>query len=165
MTPSRSTSPVVHDRWDTNLYRGYVSFRLRLPTRCRAPPSLATQYPATGLLLEREFRTFEEREEGGERVYTPVVPLIRSLANFGLPENESGKTQGNETLVMRVTVPAHSQSWGVNISPEKHSDFTDVFFHFNPRRRFVAMNNREDNIWGQQVLAAFFGARRGHLYG
>lgn len=102
------------------------------------------------MLLKQEFRTFEEGEEDGERAYTPVDPLVRNLTNFGLADGDVGKKH-HETLVMRVTVPAHSQSWGVNICPKEHSDFTEILFHFNPRRRFVAMNNREDNNWGQQV--------------
>lgn len=85
-------------------------------------------------------------------MYVPVEPLVRELTNFGLPDPDGGKKQLNETLVMRITVPAHSQSWGINISPQDHRDFEEVLFHFNPRRRFVAMNNREDNIWGQQVI-------------
>lgn len=52
---------------------------------------------------------------------------------------------------MRVTVPPDSSSWGVNIGPKNHNNFTDTLFHFNPRRRFVAMNNRKADIWGQQV--------------
>lgn len=116
-------------------------------------PLFFSQYPASGLLLKREFRSFEESEEDGERVYVPVDPLIRNLTNFGVAESDGvGKKQGHETLVMRITVPPHSQSWGINIGPSKHSDFSEVLFHFNPRRRFVAMNNRENNIWGQQVM-------------
>lgn len=113
-------------------------------------PPFPPQYPSSGLLLKQEFRTFEEGEEDGERAYTPVEPLVRNLTNFGLADGEGGKKH-HETLVMRVTVPAHSQSWGVNICPKEHSNFAEILFHFNPRRRFVAMNNREDNIWGQQV--------------
>lgn len=113
--------------------------------------SLPRQYPATGLVLRQEFRTFVEGEEDGERVYVPEDPLIRGLTNFGVTEGDGGKKPFHETLVMRVTVPPHSQSWGVNICPKEHSDFAEVLFHFNPRRRFVAMNNREDNVWGQQV--------------
>lgn len=116
---------------------------------CVVPP-FPSQYPSSGLLLKQEFRTFEEGEEDGERAYTPVDPLVRNLINFGLADGDGGKKH-LETLVMRVTVPAHSQSWGVNICPKEHSDFAEILFHFNPRRRFVAMNNREDNIWGQQV--------------
>lgn len=111
------------------------------------------QYPASGLLLKRDFRSFEQGEEDGERVYTSVDPLVRDLSNFGLSDSDGTKNmQLNETLVMRVTVPPHSQSWGVNICPKLHSNFEEVLFHFNPRRRFVAMNNRDDNIWGQQVF-------------
>lgn len=114
-----------------------------------------SQYPASGLLLRDEFRTFIEIERDGERVYEPVEPLVRLLKNFGVADG-TASTDGivrkqHETLVMRVTVPAHSRSWGINISPKNHKDFEEIVFHFNPRRRFVAMNNRESNIWGQQV--------------
>lgn len=115
------------------------------------------QYPASGLLLRDEFRTFIEVESEGERVYEPVEPLVRLLKNFGIADG-AGSTDGiakkqlYETLVMRVTVPAHSRSWGINICPKNHKNFEEILFHFNPRRRFVAMNNRESNIWGQQVL-------------
>lgn len=86
-------------------------------------------------------------------MYTSVEPLVKGLSNFGLSDGDGTKNmQLNETLVMRVTVPPHSQSWGVNICPKLHSEFGEVLFHFNPRRRFVAMNNRDDNIWGQQVF-------------
>ena len=119
-------------------------------------PSLRnSQYPASGLLLRDEFRTFIEIERDGERVYEPVEPLVRLLRNFGIADGATDglpKKQQFETLVMRVTVPAHSRSWGINICPKNHKDFQEIVFHFNPRRRFVAMNNREENIWGQQVL-------------
>lgn len=116
-----------------------------------------SQYPASGLLLRDEYRTFAEIEKEGERVYEPLDPLIRLLKNFGIPDNNSGadgvvKKQFHETLVMRATIPAHSTSWAINICPKDHKDFEEILFHFNPRRRFVAMNNREGNIWGQQVL-------------
>ena len=120
------------------------------------------QYPASGLLLRDEFRTFVERDDdAGERVYEPVEPLVRLLKNFGIADSGNagdgvGKKQLYETLVMRVTVPAHSSSWGINICPKDHKDFEEIAFHFNPRRRFVAMNNREANIWGQQVWTLFF---------
>lgn len=122
-----------------------------------APPRLSfvvgrlRQYPISGLLLIREFRSFQEGEEDGERAYLPVDPLVRDLTNFGLPDAPGIKKPFHETLVMRITVPPHSQSWGINISPQDHHNFEEVLFHFNPRRRFVAMNNREDNVWGQQV--------------
>eukprot|EP00903_Cladosiphon_okamuranus_P008036 g7751.t1 len=113
------------------------------------------KYPASGLLLRDEFRTFIEVERDGERIYEPVEPLVRLLKNFGIADGAGSsdglpKKQQYETLVMRVTVPAHSRSWGINISPRNHKDFEEIVFHFNPRRRFVAMNNRESNIWGQQ---------------
>ncbi len=117
--------------------------------------TLSSQYPASGLLLREEFRTFVEVEDaGGERVYEPVEPLVRPLKNFGIADGSDGggkKQQLYETLVMRVTVPAHSQSWGINICPKDHKGFEDIVFHFNPRRRFVAMNNRDANMWGTQV--------------
>lgn len=113
------------------------------------------QYPSSGLLLKNEFRSFEETEEDGERIYIPVKPLVRGMANFGIADQDAGNKQLNETLVMRITVPTHSQSWGVNVSPKEHSNFAEVLFHFNPRRRFVAMNNRVENIWGQQVKYFF----------
>ncbi|CAN0295474.1 unnamed protein product [Ectocarpus sp. 8 AP-2014] len=115
-------------------------------------------YPASGLLLRDEYRTFAEIEKEGERVYEPLDPLIRLLKNFGVADSNSGadgvvkKQQFHETLVMRATIPAHSTSWAINICPKDHKDFEEILFHFNPRRRFVAMNNREGNIWGQQVL-------------
>eukprot|EP00752_Nemacystus_decipiens_P001974 g1898.t1 len=112
------------------------------------------KYPASGLLLRDEYRTFMEVESDGERVYEPVEPLVRLLKNFGIADGGSAdglpKKQQYETLVMRVTVPSHSNSWGINICPKNHKDFQEIVFHFNPRRKFVAMNNREDNIWGQQ---------------
>lgn len=116
-------------------------------------PIQPTQYPSTGLLLLGEFRSFEEGEHDGERVYNPMEPLVRDLKNFGVADASAAKKQLNETLIMRLTVPAHSQSWGINISPAEHEDFSHVLFHFNPRRKFVAMNDRRDNIWGQQVIS------------
>ncbi|CAM9301823.1 unnamed protein product [Ectocarpus sp. 4 AP-2014] len=112
-------------------------------------------YPASGLLLRDEYRTFAEIEKEGERVYEPLDPLVRLLKNFGIADSNSGadgvvKKQFHETLVMRATIPAHSTSWAINICPKDHKDFEEILFHFNPRRRFVAMNNREGNIWGQQ---------------
>lgn len=125
---------------------------MRLPAVCPTPhvsmPSCA-QYPAIGLLLNREFYTFIENKE--TRELKPAEPLVRELTNFGIKEDDGTKKQYHETLVMRVTVPSHSQSWGINICPEDHHDFREVLFHFNPRRRFVAMNNRVDKVWGQQV--------------
>lgn len=116
---------------------------------------LVFQYPASGLLLRDEFRTFVEIENEGERVYEPVEPLVRLLRNFGIADSGSstgiGKKQLYETLVMRVTVPPHSRSWGLNICPRDHKQFEEIIFHFNPRRRFVAMNHRDGNVWGQQV--------------
>ncbi|CAM9159115.1 unnamed protein product [Ectocarpus fasciculatus] len=108
-----------------------------------------------GLLLRDEYRTFAEIEKDGERVYEPLDPLVRLLKNFGIADSNSGadgvvKKQFHETLVMRATIPAHSTSWAINICPKDHKDFEEILFHFNPRRRFVAMNNREGNIWGQQ---------------
>lgn len=118
-------------------------------------PSLSFQYPASGLLLRDEFRTFVEIDNEGERIYEPVEPLVRLLRNVGIADSGSstgiGKKQHFETLVMRVTVPPHSRSWGLNICPKDHKQFEEIVFHFNPRRRFVAMNHREDNVWGQQV--------------
>ncbi|CAM9300799.1 unnamed protein product [Pylaiella littoralis] len=112
------------------------------------------KYPASGLLLRDEFRTFVEIENEGERVYEPVEPLVRLLRNFGIADSGSstgiGKKQLYETLVMRVTVPPHSRSWGLNICPRDHKQFEEIIFHFNPRRRFVAMNHRDGNVWGQQ---------------
>lgn len=87
----------------------------------------------------------------------PVEPLVRLLKNFGIADGSANdvvrKKQLFETLVMRVTVPAHSESWGINICAKDHKQFEEIMFHFNPRRRFVAMNNREGNTWGQQVIA------------
>ena len=106
------------------------------------------------MLLTQEYRTFKRADNAEEQDYEPTEPFVKNLKSFGLVEDASGsnsKTSFSETLVMRVTVPAHSQSWGINICPLDHKDFSEIFFHFNPRRRFVAMNSREDNIWGQQV--------------
>lgn len=132
-----------------------VRLRPSLPSFVHLSLTLSSQYPASGLLLRDEFRTFVEVEDsGGGRVYEPVEPLVRLLKNFGIADGGDGvgkKQQLYETLVMRVTVPAHSQSWGINICPKDHKDFEEIAFHFNPRRRFVAMNNREANIWGSQV--------------
>ncbi|CAM9228209.1 unnamed protein product, partial [Hapterophycus canaliculatus] len=122
------------------------------------PSSIArldpVKYPASGLLLRDEFRTFIEVDSDGERVLQPVEPLVRLLKNFGTADSSGNdvvrKKQLFETLVMRVTVPAHSESWGINICAKDHKQFEEIMFHFNPRRRFVAMNNRESNVWGQQ---------------
>lgn len=132
-----------------------VSFCLAA-SLCSGRPCTIFQYPASGLLLRDEFRTFVEIDSEGERIYEPVEPLVRLLRNFGIVDGGVGadgfpRKQQYETLVMRVTVPAHSRSWGINICPKNHKDFEEIAFHFNPRRRFVAMNNREGNIWGQQV--------------
>lgn len=111
----------------------------------------AAQYPSTGLLLLGEYRSFVESDEDGQRAFVSTEPLVRDLKNFGVADSSGTKKLLNETLVMRITVPPHSQSWGINLCPKDHDDFQEVFFHFNPRRRFVAMNHRTDNIWGQQV--------------
>lgn len=138
------------------LYATMVTYFEVSPPVCAPPcPPLVVghlqQYPVSGLLLSREFRSFQEGEEDGERAYLPVDPMVRDLTNFGLPDTAGSKKLLHETLVMRVTVPPHSQSWGINVCPQNHRNFEEVLFHFNPRRRFVAMNNREDNVWGQQV--------------
>ena len=117
------------------------------------------KYPSSGLVLTQEYRSFERVENDGDQEYVPTEPLVKTLKSFGLAEESGsgdgsgggGKAQFNETLVMRVTAPAHSQSWGINLCPSKHEEFSQVLFHFNPRRRFVAMNSRQDNVWGQQV--------------
>ncbi|CAM9447947.1 unnamed protein product [Discosporangium mesarthrocarpum] len=123
------------------------------PDKTKLDPS---KYPSSGLLISEDWHSATIDRSGDVPDMLPGEPLIFDLVNAGLgPGN-------HETLVMKVTVPPSSTSWGINICPPDHSDFNDVLFHFNPRIRFVALNDRRDGKWGvqekiQRVFPNLFG--------
>jgi hypothetical protein len=58
-----------------------------------------------------------------------------------------------QTLVLRLTVPDDSLTWGLSICPEDHEEFKYVLYHFNPRKKekggILVQNDRIDAHWNQ----------------
>ena len=70
-----------------------------------------------------------------------MAGLVYDMQNFGV--------NAKQTLVMRVTVPEASTTWALNICPPDHKEFSNVLFHYNPRKSkgHLVQNNRVAGRW------------------
>eukprot|EP01038_Epipyxis_sp_PR26KG_P014440 gene14440-19377_t len=76
-------------------------------------------------------------------------PFNYLLKNFNIES-------GNQTVVLKLTVPTGSNSWSINITPENNTYETDILLHFNPRYKSSCyiMNDRQ-GTWGSQTKLSF----------
>jgi hypothetical protein len=76
---------------------------------------------------------------------THCTGLVAVMDSFAL--------DNKQTLVLRLTVPDDSLTWGLSICPEDHEDFKYVLYHFNPRKKekggILVQNDRIDAHWNQ----------------
>ena len=73
----------------------------------------------------------------------------------------------NDTLVLRVSVPATSDIWALNVVPRDHDDGATLLYHFNPRRKerggTLVENDKFDDDWGRASKVSL--PRRPPLFG
>jgi hypothetical protein len=56
-----------------------------------------------------------------------------------------------QTLMIKITTPARSSGWAINICPFDDNHFSDIYFHFNPRfQKSVLIMNDKQGVWGMQ---------------
>lgn len=94
-----------------------------------------TVFPAEHLLLSADWNPSLSRLDAG-------LGKDFILADWG-PEK-------NQTLALKVSVPADSTRWAVNICPPEHDRWKEMVFHFNPRRfkrEELLLNSRTEGIW------------------
>lgn len=103
-----------------------------------------TSFPANGLLLTDDWNPREEHSNHG-------TSKSFLLENFSLLKNQ--------TLVFKITVPADSKRWSVNLGPpEMHTasssdeNWSNILYHFNPRysvkRKEFVQCDMTDGMWG-----------------
>ena len=101
-----------------------------------------TKYPEDGLLLVEDWNPLDEHtRQGKHKEFT--------LKNFGF--------LSNQTLAFKITVPAGSRRWSINIAPPETNDLSpwcDFLLHFNPRygsgktKERLVLTNKADDLWG-----------------
>lgn len=99
------------------------------------------KFPEEGLLLSENWNPLDEHTNGGKN-----KEFV--LKNFGF--------MSNQTLAFKVTVPAGSRRWAINIAPPETSDlspWSDFLLHFNPRygakhKERLVLTNKSDDLWG-----------------
>ena len=94
-----------------------------------------TVFPVENLLLSRDWNPSSQRLEAG-----PGPDFV--LSDLG--------PDGNQTLAMKISVPADSTRWAFNVCPPEHDGWKEMVFHFNPRRfkrEELLLNSRTEGIW------------------
>jgi hypothetical protein len=103
-----------------------------------------TSFPANGLILTEDWNPRDEH------------------SNFGTSKSfllENFSVLKNQTLVFKITVPADSKRWSVNLGPpEMHTasssdeNWSNILYHFNPRsspkRKEFVQCDMTDGVWG-----------------
>lgn len=97
----------------------------------------------------------------------PEEGLVRTLANDSRePPWESWKIEnlevtlpnfisqtGNQTAVLTVSIESEAERWALNVLPPDHDESSNIWFHFNPRRRErggeLVLNDKNDSDWGK----------------
>jgi len=140
---------------------------LSIPLKKKQPQS-ATKSSLIAHLLKPEEATTAHGLSSGTRLFplkpaaAPWVPpkgaRCPTDGDFSLLVESfslNGRSNNNNTLVLKATVPSNAKRFSFNLVAPGHDNYDNVLFHFNPRQRqkggLLVLNDKKEGTWGKAV--------------